>query len=69
MTFSTTAAGEPARPPLLWQGLGLLSIGFHLALVFSGLVPALFARPLHMALALPWLFVFACRSRLQAVTG
>ena len=69
MSLSTTAAGEPARPLLLWQGLGLLSIGFHLTLVFSGLVPALFARPLHMALALPWLFVFAGRSRLQALTG
>ena len=53
----------------LWQGLGILSIGFHLALVFSGLVPALVARPLHMALALPWLFVFAPRSRLEAISG
>ncbi|WAP70139.1 TRAP transporter permease [Jiella pelagia] len=69
MSLSTTATVDPVRLPLLWQGLGLLSIGFHLALIFSGLVPALFARPLHMALALPWLFVFACRSRLQAVTG
>lgn len=56
-----------ARP--IWITLGVVSIGFHLSLVFSGLVPALVARPLHMALALPWLFVFSARSRAQLLTG
>ena len=35
---------------LFWAVLGAVSIAFHLALVFSGLVPNLVSRPLHMAL-------------------
>ncbi len=53
----------------LWAGLGALSIGFHLWLVFSGLVPNLVSRPLHMALALPWVFLFAARGRGARITG
>jgi len=30
---------------------------FHLYLIFSALVPNLVARPLHMAMALPWVFI------------
>lgn len=37
----------------------LLSVLFHLGLIFSGLVPNLVSRPLHLALALPWIFIFA----------
>ena len=54
---------QPMRRQPVWVGLGLLSIVFHLGLVFSGLVPALVARPLHMALALPWLFIYPARTR------
>jgi len=43
----------------LWIVLGGLSIFFHLGLIFYGLVPNLIARPIHMALALPWVLVFA----------
>jgi len=32
------------------------------ALVFSGLIPNLVSRPLHMALALPWVFVFITKT-------
>jgi TRAP transporter 4TM/12TM fusion protein len=65
------AHSVPAKPAhsRLWVCLGLLSILFHLGLVFSGLVPNLVARPLHMALALPWLFIFAARSRGQKISG
>ncbi|MCF3933648.1 TRAP transporter fused permease subunit [Acuticoccus sp. M5D2P5] len=42
----------------IWIALGALTIGFHLWLVISGLTPALIARPIHMALALPWIFLF-----------
>ncbi|MDA8717226.1 TRAP transporter fused permease subunit [Alphaproteobacteria bacterium] len=42
----------------VWIGLGALSIIFHLWLIFSGLVPNLVSRPLHMALVLPWVFLF-----------
>jgi TRAP transporter 4TM/12TM fusion protein len=35
---------------------------FHLGLIFSGLVPNLLARPLHMALAAPWILVYTASS-------
>ncbi|MFK7752726.1 MAG: TRAP transporter permease [Sedimentitalea sp.] len=35
--------------------LGL--VAFHLALIFSGLVPNLVSRPLHLAMALPWILL------------
>lgn len=44
---------------ILKLGLAVLLVGFHLGLIFSGLVPNLVARPLHLALALPWIFLFA----------
>ena len=44
-----------------WIALGAISIGFHLWLVFSGLVPNLVARPLHLALALPWVLLGGTR--------
>ena len=55
------------RGRLVWVLLGLVSIAFHLGLVFSGLVQALVARPLHMGLALPWLFVFMAKNRVERV--
>ena len=42
----------------VWIGLGALSIIFHLWLIFSGLVPNLVSRPLHMALVIPWVFLY-----------
>lgn len=42
----------------IWIGLGALSVIFHLWLIFSGLVPNLVSRPLHMALVIPWVFLF-----------
>lgn len=62
------------RPPsgplrLLWLGLALLLVAFHLGLIFSGLVPNLVARPLHMALVLPWVFVYGARSNLGRASG
>ncbi len=54
---------------LFWPLLGAVSIGFHLWLIFSGLVPNLISRPLHMALALPWVFIFISRSRFERLSG
>ncbi len=34
------------------------SIFYHLWLIFQGLIPNLVSRPLHLCLALPWLFFF-----------
>ena len=53
----------------LWIGLGLLSIFFHIWLIFSGLVPSLIARPMHMALALPWIFIFLAKNEIQRYLG
>lgn len=49
--------------------LGGASIAFHVGLIFSGLVPNLVARPLHMALALPWVFLFTANTRRARWTG
>ncbi|BBK36382.1 C4-dicarboxylate ABC transporter [Allostella sp. ATCC 35155] len=45
------------------------SVGFHLWLVVSGLLPTLVTRPLHLALALPFVFLFAPGGRAARVTG
>ncbi|TAD88824.1 MAG: TRAP transporter fused permease subunit [Alphaproteobacteria bacterium] len=34
-----------------------ITVGCHVWLVFTGLVPAMVSRPLHLALALPWVFI------------
>jgi len=44
-----------SRP--LWVVLGAVILVFHLGLVAYGLVPNLVARPLHMAVILPFVFV------------
>ncbi|MGC9420888.1 MAG: TRAP transporter permease, partial [Rhodovulum sp.] len=64
-------AEETDAGPLRWLRLGLAValIAFHLGLIFSGLVPNLVARPLHMVLILPWIFVFGARTRRGLVTG
>lgn len=60
--------GRPAAS-VCWATLGALSVAFHLGLIFYGLVPNLVSRPLHMALALPWIFVYAARSPAARWTG
>ncbi len=57
----------PAR--FIWMVLGAVSICFHLGLIFSGLVPNLLSRPLHMALALPWVFLFTAKSKPDIISG
>ncbi|SHL50467.1 TRAP transporter permease [Roseibium suaedae] len=49
--------------------LALLLTAFHISLIFSGLVPNLVSRPLHMALALPWIFVFTAKSQCARLSG
>lgn len=43
---------------LFWPVLGIVCITFHLWLIFAGLVPNLISRPIHMALAMPWVFLW-----------
>ena len=42
----------------MWVAFGFVSIAFHIFLIFSGLVPNLISRPVHMALILPWIFFY-----------
>lgn len=46
-----------------------LLVAFHLGLIFSGLVPNLVSRPLHMALVLPWIFVFVPAGTGRRISG
>ncbi|MFD0916471.1 TRAP transporter permease [Pseudahrensia aquimaris] len=67
---SVEDAPSIARPASVgWVVLGAVTICFHLVLIFSGLVPNLVARPLHMALALPWVLVFATVSSTARLSG
>lgn len=54
---------------LFWPVWGGISLVFHLGLVFYGLVPNLVSRPLHMALALPWIFLFTAKTRAALWSG
>lgn len=52
-----------------WVALGALSVMFHMGLIFYGLTPALVSRPIHMALILPWILIFAARTPFERVSG
>ncbi|WP_375261158.1 TRAP transporter permease [Palleronia sp.] len=52
-----------------WIALAVALVAYHLALVFSGLVPNLVSRPLHMAFILPFALVFDAGTRLRRITG
>jgi TRAP transporter 4TM/12TM fusion protein len=54
---------------LTWSLLGAISIVFHLWLIFSGLIPNLISRPLHMTLALPWVLIYIAKTRFQRLSG
>ncbi|MCP5264501.1 MAG: TRAP transporter fused permease subunit [Burkholderiaceae bacterium] len=52
-----------------WLALGAASVLFHVGLIFSGLVPNLISRPVHMLLALPWALIGTARTRAGQVSG
>lgn len=54
---------------VFWAAFGFAAIAFHLGLIFSGLVPNLVARPIHLALALPWVLIYAAQSRAALASG
>jgi len=66
---SERASRQPLSPQIIWPLLGAASIAFHLWLIFSGLIPNLVSRPLHMTLALPWVLVFIAKTRFARATG
>ncbi len=49
----------------MWIVFGFISIAFHIYLIFSGLVPNLISRPLHLALILPWVFLYNNETKFQ----
>jgi len=59
----------PAGQRPFWLALAAVMVAFHLGLIFWGLVPNLISRPLHLALVLPWVFVFGAKSKLQLISG
>ncbi|MEM6712440.1 MAG: TRAP transporter fused permease subunit [Pseudomonadota bacterium] len=60
---------ERQSAPIVWVLLGGATVAFHLGLIFYGLVPNLVSRPVHMALLLPWIFVFAAQTKGARVSG
>jgi TRAP transporter 4TM/12TM fusion protein len=42
-------------------GWAALTVGFHLYLIFTGLLPNLVTRPMHLLLALPWIFIVGAK--------
>ncbi len=49
---------NPSKPlRILCFGLATLLVVFHIGLIFSGLVPNLVSRPLHLAFILPWVLI------------
>ncbi len=52
-----------------WIALAVALVAYHLSLVFSGLVPNLVSRPLHMAFILPFVLVLDADTGLRRITG
>ena len=52
-----------------WLLFALVLVLFHIGLIFSGLVPNLVSRPLHLALVLPWVFLFGKTGRWALLSG
>ena len=52
-----------------WLLLAAGLVGYHLALIFSGLVSNLVSRPLHMAFILPFVLVLGATSRAGLISG
>ena len=44
--------------------LAVVTVYYHLHLIFTGLIPNLVSRPVHLALALPWVFLLGRRAGL-----
>ena len=65
--MNTLFNGRIAAAFLLLLAAGL--VGYHLALIFSGLVPNLVSRPLHMAFILPFVLVLGATSRAGLISG
>ncbi|MDF1585429.1 TRAP transporter permease [Marinimicrococcus flavescens] len=66
------ARGLASVAPREWLMLAcaVATVAFHSYLIFSGLIPNLITRPIHLLLAIPWIFIFApAGSAVARVTG
>lgn len=69
--MSVAQTDPPARSGVarvVWASFALASVVFHIGLVFSGLVPNLVSRPVHLIFVLPWVLVHG-REGLSLITG
>ncbi|WP_404298444.1 TRAP transporter permease [Halomonas sp.] len=71
LSSSSADAGDATASRLhpLWVLLGGVSVIFHLGLIFYGLTPALISRPIHMALALPWILILLAQTPFERWSG
>ncbi|MBT8370574.1 MAG: TRAP transporter fused permease subunit [Deltaproteobacteria bacterium] len=47
-----------------------ICVYYHIHLIFTGLIPNLISRPIHLALALPWVFIIGAQgTRLKRFSG
>lgn len=53
---------------LLVASFALITIGFHVYLIFTGLMPNLVSRPVHLALVLPWVFLLGNNTKVSSFT-
>jgi TRAP transporter 4TM/12TM fusion protein len=53
---------------LLVASFALVTVGFHIYLIFTGLMPNLVSRPIHLALVLPWVFLLGDNSKVSSFT-
>lgn len=69
--MSIAHTDPPARSGVarvFWASFALASVVFHIGLVFSGLVPNLVSRPVHLIFVLPWVLVYG-QAGLSLITG
>lgn len=48
--------------------LAIITVFFHVYLIFTGLIPNLVSRPLHLALVLPWVFLLQDNDKVNPFT-
>lgn len=48
--------------------LAIITVTFHIYLIFTGLIPNLISRPLHLALVLPWVFLLSDNNNVSKFT-
>lgn len=60
---------DAKAPGPVWVGLGAVVVVFHIGLIGYGLAPNLVARPIHLALALPFALILTARSAAGRISG